>query len=107
MVPNKHTYRTPQFIYGQQVLKKKMLTIMNVQALFSAAMVTFTHANKYCIGCDNVLKTTFSLLQTGRRNDFPSSIVLDFVDKLVSPLVMYGCEIWGYENRLLLDKNDS
>ena len=46
----------------------------------------------------------FSLLQTARRQNLPIDVVMDLFDKMVVPVLLYGCEIWGYENLSLLEK---
>ena len=30
--------------------------------------------------------------------DLPFDIILDLFDKMILPVLLYGCEIWGYED---------
>ena len=32
--------------------------------------------------------------------DLPFDIVLDLFDKMILPILLYGCEIWGYSNNI-------
>ena len=50
------------------------------------------------------LKATFSLLQTARKQKLPLSICLELYHSMVSPVFLYGCEIWGYENVQIFEK---
>ncbi len=37
-------------------------------------------------------------MQTARTQNLPSSIILDMYQSMVVPILLYGSEIWGYEN---------
>ena len=63
---------------------------------------TFTKAKKAAY--DKASRAMFSLLQTARRQNLPIDVVMDLFDKMVVPVLLYGCEIWGYENLSLLEK---
>ena len=45
----------------------------------------------------------FALLSKGRRLKFPIDIMLDLFDKTVVPVLLYGCEVGGYENNIVVD----
>jgi hypothetical protein len=40
----------------------------------------------------------FSVLQKCRKYDLPIDLQLDLFDKMVLPILTYGCEVWGLEN---------
>ena len=63
---------------------------------------SFTLAKKAAY--DKASRAMFGLLQTARRQHLPIDVILDLFDKMVLPIIMYGCEIWGYENLALLEK---
>ena len=43
-------------------------------------------------------KAMFSVLQKCRKYDLPIDLQLDLFDKMVLPILTYGCEVWGLEN---------
>ena len=45
-----------------------------------------------------------SLIQKGRRLNLPTDIMLKLFDSCVEPILLYGCEVWGYENVDILEK---
>ena len=47
---------------------------------------------------DKASKAMYSLIQKGRRLNVPTAIMLTLFDSCVEPILLYGCEIWGYEN---------
>ena len=52
---------------------------------------------------DQATKAMFALLSKGRRLKLPIDIMLDLFDKTVVPVLLYGCEVWGYENNIVVD----
>ena len=52
---------------------------------------------------DKATKAMFALLSKGRRLKLPIVIMLDLFDKTVVPVLLYGCEVWGYENNIVVD----
>ena len=47
---------------------------------------------------DKASKAMYSLIQKGRRLNLPTDIMLKLFDSCVEPILLYGCEVWGYEN---------
>ena len=43
-------------------------------------------------------RASYSLLQKIIKYSLPFDIYLDLYDKLIIPIMLYGCEVWGYEN---------
>ena len=54
---------------------------------------------------DKASKAMYSLIQKGRRLKLPTDIMLKLFDSCVAPILLYGCEVWGYENTDII-KND-
>ena len=52
---------------------------------------------------DQAEKVMFSLLNKSNELGLPVDIQLELFDKLVPPVMLYGCEIWGYENIKLFE----
>ena len=45
----------------------------------------------------------FYLISKARRLDLPIDIQLQLFDSTVLPILLYGCEIWGYSNVPVLE----
>ena len=45
----------------------------------------------------------FALLSKGRVLNLPVDIMLELFDKTVLPIMLYGCEIWGFGNNNMLE----
>ena len=46
----------------------------------------------------------FALLNKSKELDLPIDLQLELFDSLILPILLYGCEVWGYENVLILDR---
>ena len=53
---------------------------------------------------DKASKAMYSLIQKGRRLNLPTDIMLKLFDSCVEPILLYGCEVWGYGNVDILEK---
>ena len=68
--------------------------------------------NEYCnsfvkakkILHDKASKAMYSLIQKARRLKLPTDIMLKLFDSCVAPILLYGCEVWGYENTDIIEK---
>ena len=49
-------------------------------------------------------RAMFSLLKKSRVLNLPIDLQLDLFDKLVTPILLYGSEIWAYENNDIIEK---
>ena len=54
---------------------------------------------------DKASKAMYSLIQKGRRLKLPTDIMLKLFDSCVAPILLYGCEVWGYENTDIIKKD--
>ena len=45
---------------------------------------------------DKGIRSMFALLSKGRSLGLPIDIKLELFDKIVMPVLLYGCEIWGF-----------
>ena len=52
---------------------------------------------------EQATKASFALLSKGRRLQLPVDIMMEMFDKTVLPILLYGCEVWGYGNNTILD----
>ena len=46
----------------------------------------------------------YSIIQKGRRLKLPTDIMLKLFDSCVAPILLYGCEVWSYENTDIIEK---
>ena len=46
----------------------------------------------------------FALLKKSKELDLPIDLQLELFDSLTLPIMLYGCEVWGYENVLISDR---
>jgi hypothetical protein len=40
----------------------------------------------------------------GRKHGLLVKIQLDLVDKMVKPILLHGCEVWGFSNNVIIEK---
>ena len=43
-------------------------------------------------------KALFSMIKKGRILNLPFDIQIDFFNKIIKPILLYGCEVWGFGN---------
>ena len=53
---------------------------------------------------DRASRAMFTLLRTCRQLSLPVDIQIDLFDKMIVPILLYGCEIWGYGSCALATK---
>ena len=65
-------------------------------------MYTETHNGKYNETIQNQVlqaqRALFAIKSRKEKYDLPFDIVLDLFDKMILPILLYGCEIWGFED---------
>ena len=49
-------------------------------------------------------RAMFNLWRRSRQLDLPLDIQLELFDTLIMPILTYGCKVWGFENRNILEK---
>jgi hypothetical protein len=54
------------------------------------------HKAKICL-CEKATKSMYSVIKKTRQLQLPLTLQLEMFDKLVSPVLLYGSEVWGYE----------
>ena len=84
----------PEFKFGDSVLEvvseyAYLGTVFNYNNRFSKAI------NKQVT---QAKKAMFALLTKTRRLSLPTDVICDLFDKTVLPILLYGCEIWGFSN---------
>jgi hypothetical protein len=46
----------------------------------------------------------YEVLKLGRKHNLSIKCLLSLFDKMVKPILLYGCEIWGFGNNDVLEK---
>ena len=46
----------------------------------------------------------YEVLKLGRMHNLSIPCQLDLFDKMVKPVLLYGCEIWGYGNCQIIEQ---
>ena len=83
----------------------KLLEIVdrfNYLGIVFSKSCSFLNAKK-----DRVQKGTqamYAVLKKGRLHNLSIECQLDLFDKIVKPVLLYGCEIWGYGNNDIIEK---
>jgi len=49
-------------------------------------------------------RAMFSLLSKGRKHELSIDTMLDLFDKMIVPILSYGCETWCYEECLIIER---
>jgi hypothetical protein len=53
---------------------------------------------------DKALKAMYEVLKMGRLYKLSVKIQLDLFDKMIKPILLYGCEVWGFGNNEILER---
>ena len=46
----------------------------------------------------------YDVIKMGRKHGLSVKIQLDLFDKMVKPILLYGCEVWGFSNNDIIEK---
>ena len=70
--------------------------------------LTFTYNGSFKVGVQELLKqgsrAMYALIAKCRKFDLPIDLQLQLFDALVVPILLYGCEVWGYNNTEQVEK---
>jgi hypothetical protein len=53
---------------------------------------------------DKALKAMYEVLKMGRLYKLSVKIQLDLFDKMIKPILLYGCEVWGFGKNEVLER---
>jgi hypothetical protein len=53
---------------------------------------------------DIAVVSMYEVLKLGRKHSLSIKCLLNLFDKMVKPILLYGCEIWGFGNNDVLEK---
>ena len=74
----------------------EIVTEVKYNGLLLSKTGSFIHAKKDLI--KRASKSMFALLKTSTLFNLSIDCQLDLFDKILKPILLYGCEIWGFSN---------
>jgi hypothetical protein len=54
---------------------------------------------------EKATKTMYEVIRRGKRHNISIECLLDLFDKIVKPILLYGCEVWGFSDNYVIEKN--
>ena len=93
--PHNHTFK-----YNGENIEN--VSQFNYLGIVFTRTCTFTEAKN-----NNIKKATiamYDVLKKGRMYNLSVSCIYDLFDKIVVPILLYGCEIWGFTNIQVIER---
>jgi hypothetical protein len=47
----------------------------------------------------------YEVIRRGKRHNLSIECLLDLFDKIVKPILLYGCEVWGFSDNNVIEKH--
>ena len=70
--------------------------------------VTFSKMNSFNLNIkelyEKATKAMYGVIGKCRKHNLAVDCTLDMFDKIVKPVMLYGCEVWGYNQSILIEK---
>ena len=95
--------RTPQnlsFKYNGSEIE--VVKNFNYLGIIFSKTGNFNLAKKRLV--DKAVISMYAVLKLGRKHNLSIKCLLSLFDKMVKPILLYGCEIWGFGNNYVLEK---
>ena len=54
---------------------------------------------------EKATKAMYEVIRRGKRHNPSIECLLDLIDKIVKPILLYGCEVWGFSDNYVIEKN--
>ena len=99
--------KTKVMVFSKGRIQKKPSIMYGDSPLEVTDNFVYLGLNFYCSGSfkpatemltKQANNAMFALLSKGRKLSLPIDIMLHLFDSTILPILLYGCEIWGYEN---------
>ena len=75
---------------------------------FNYLGVTFTKNGKFKLAkqknIEKATKAMYEVIRRGKRHNLSIECLLDLFDKIVKPILLYGCEVWGFSDNYVIEK---
>lgn len=87
------------FTYDNSVID--IVQEFNYLGIYFSRNGTFKHYRKHLT--EKTTKAMYEVIKKGRKHGLSINCQLDLFDKLMKPVLLYGCEIWGFGNNDILE----
>ena len=97
--------KTKVVVFSRGKIRKKpqfVFNCTNVDVVYDMPYlgVTFNYNNRYTIAqkalYDKANRAMFALLRRSRQLALPIDLQIELFDKMIVPILLYGCEIWRF-----------
>ena len=86
-------------------MKKEIETVTEFNYLIG---VTFTKNGKIKLAkqknIEKATKPCMKLSEGVKRHNLSIEYLLDLFDKIVKPILLYGCEVWGFSDNYIIEQ---
>ena len=90
----------PDFVIGDEILE--------VVSDFMYLGLRLNYNNRMNVAQKDLFergsRAMFALIKKSNTNNLPIDVILDMFDKMILPIVTYGCEMWGFGNNDIIRK---
>ena len=109
---NVNVEKTKILIFSKGPLAKRHFyynksIIENVKE-FKYLGIVFSRSGSFCKAkkqlCEQAQKAMYGVIRKIRQFNLPISCQFDLFDKVMLPVLIYGCEVWGYENLQVVER---
>ena len=67
-------------------------------------LLSYCHFRNSVTLCEQAQKAMYGVIRKIRQFNLPISCQFDLFDKVLLPVLIYGCEVWGYENLQVVER---
>lgn len=75
---------------------------------FNYLEIVFSRTRSFKIALQKLIekatKALYEVLKKGRFHNLSVQCQLDLFDKIVQPILLYGCEVWGFSNIAIIER---
>jgi hypothetical protein len=100
MIFGLRNHHNQQFTFKNQILE--IVKEYKYLGLFLSNTKSYVIAKKHI--ADQANKAMFSLLRKIRDLNLQYDLQIDLFNKTVKPILLYGCELWGYSNLDIIER---
>ena len=90
----------PEFYIGTDIIE--------VVREFTYLGITLNYNNRFNVAQKDLFqrasRAMFALIKKSKNLHLPFDVILDLFDKTVVPVLIYGCEIWGFQTLEVIEK---
>lgn len=94
--------RQPKYAFTYNGLPIEIVKEFNYLGVIFSRTGSFFKAKKRL--CEQAQKSMYGVIRKIRTFNLPIDCQLDLFDKVVVPVLLYACEVWGYENIEIIER---